>query len=284
VNLLLFYLLAAIIVISAILVVTLRNVFHSALFLVMTFFMVAGVYLMLNAEFLAAVQVLIYVGAITILILFAIMLTHKIQSSSITQTNQKVIPAAIISLLFLTLAIFAITRSFGDIKPEKPNAGVWTGSINVKKLPPQNKIWNWIAVIEDKSGKNYIASSNLGLSPEVPSTDDMVQPMVEKNQSYGYVISSKSDFSTKNTLFKDGQTIYLKVWSQDVNYRNITEASWMLTSISDTSQVIRTKLSNNNPDQIGQLLMSQYVLPFEVVSVLLLVALIGAIVISRKDS
>jgi len=283
VNLLLFYILAAIIVVSAILVVTLRNVFHSALFLVMAFFMVAGIYLMLNAEFLAAVQVLIYVGAITILMLFAIMLTHKIQSTSIQQTNHKIIPAAIISILFLTLAIFAITRSFSDIKPEKPNAGVWTGAINIRDLPSQDKIWNWTAVLEDKAGINYIASSNLGLSPEVPPNDALVQPLIERTQPDGYVISSKADFSTKNTLFKKGQTIYLKVWSQDVNYRNISDASWILTNIADTSQVLRKKLSNSNPDQIGQLLLSQYVLPFEVVSVLLLMALIGAIVISRKD-
>ena len=58
-SLLLFYLLAGVILVCAILVVTLRNVFHSALFLVLTFFFVAGIYLMLKAEFLAAVQVLI---------------------------------------------------------------------------------------------------------------------------------------------------------------------------------------------------------------------------------
>ena len=112
-NLILFYLLAGILVISGILVVTLRNVFHSALFLVLAFFMVAGIYLMLSAEFLAAVQVLIYVGAITILILFAIMLTHQIQSTAIRQANEQVIPAALISIIFLVLAIFAVTRTFG---------------------------------------------------------------------------------------------------------------------------------------------------------------------------
>jgi NADH:ubiquinone oxidoreductase subunit 6 (subunit J) len=250
----------------------------------MAFFMIAGIYVMLNAEFLAAVQVLIYVGAVTILMLFAIMLTHQIQSSSIKQTNQKVIPAAIISLIFLSLAIFTIIRSFGDIPSEKPNAGVWTASVNVKNLPSQEKILNWTAVIEDKSGRNYFASSNLGLSPEVPSREDLVQPLIEKNQPQGYVLSSKSDYSTKNTLFKAGQTIYLKVWSQDVDYQSISKAAWIISSINDTTQSISINLSNSNPDQIGQLLLSQFVLPFEVVSVLLLMALVGAIVISRKDS
>jgi NADH-quinone oxidoreductase subunit J len=63
---------------SAVLVVTLRNLYHCALFLALSFTGVAGLYVVLSAEFLAAVQVLIYVGAITVLILFAVMLTERI--------------------------------------------------------------------------------------------------------------------------------------------------------------------------------------------------------------
>ena len=265
-------------------VVTLRNVFHSALFLVLAFFMVAGIYLMLNAEFLAAVQVLIYVGAVTILMLFAIMLTYQIQSASIKQTNQQVIPAGIISALFLVLAIFAITRSFGDIKPEKPNAGVWIGTINAKDLPSSDKIWNWTAAIEDKSGVNYIASSSLGLADKIPPVNPNVEPNLERSRTSGYVLSAQPDFSTKNSLFTPKQMIYLKVWSDNVNYSDISAAFWTLTSYSDTTKFLKTKLSNNNPDSIGRLLMSEYVLPFEIVSVLLLAALVGAIIISRKDN
>ena len=139
-SLALFYVLAAVIVVSAFMVVTLRNVFHSALFLVITFFMVAGIYLMLNAEFLAAVQVLIYVGAITILMLFAIMLTYQIQSKSVRQTNEQVIPAGIITVIFLVLAIFAMTRTFGDTKPSANNTGVWTASIAANELSSNDNI------------------------------------------------------------------------------------------------------------------------------------------------
>ena len=61
--------------IGAIRVVTARNVVHAALYLVVTLASVAGVYLLLGAEFLAWVQILIYVGAIVILFLFGLMLT-----------------------------------------------------------------------------------------------------------------------------------------------------------------------------------------------------------------
>jgi NADH:ubiquinone oxidoreductase subunit 6 (subunit J) len=264
-------------------VVTLRNVFHSALFLVLGFFTVAGIYLMLNAEFLAAVQVLIYVGAITILILFAIMLTYQIQSKSIRQTNEQVIPAALICAVFLSLAIFAMTRAFGNIETPEHNSGTWIASVDTKKLPSGEKIWDWTLSLEDKTGKNFIAGGNIGLVPELPPTASQVESALEMNKPSGYILSSNSDFSTRNTLFKDGQTIYLKAWTNDLDYNTITDATFKIASHEDTSKVLHEPLSNSNPEYVGRLLMGKFVLPFEVVSVLLLVALVGAIVIARKD-
>ncbi|GAB4206160.1 MAG: NADH-quinone oxidoreductase subunit J [Roseiflexaceae bacterium] len=72
----LFVVIAALILTAAVLVVTVRNIIHSALWLIASFFAVGALYLLMEAEFVAAVQVLIYVGAVSILILFAIMLTR----------------------------------------------------------------------------------------------------------------------------------------------------------------------------------------------------------------
>lgn len=74
-----FWVIAIVMVVSAAAVVLLRDVFRAALLLVLCFFAVAGLYITLNADFLAAVQVLIYVGAIGILLMFAIMLTRDLQ-------------------------------------------------------------------------------------------------------------------------------------------------------------------------------------------------------------
>lgn len=71
-----FYLMAAIAVASALGVIILRDVFRAALCLILLFMTVAGIYLMLHADFLAIVQILIYVGAVSILIIVAIMLTR----------------------------------------------------------------------------------------------------------------------------------------------------------------------------------------------------------------
>lgn len=78
-----FYTIAAVTAGSAVLVVTLRNLLHAVLFLVLTFFGMAALYITLNAEFLAAVQVLIYAGAITVLMIFAVMMTRN----AVTQGN-----------------------------------------------------------------------------------------------------------------------------------------------------------------------------------------------------
>lgn len=67
----------AVILLSALLVVTTRNLVHAALWLIVTLFGVAVLYAILNAGFLAVVQVVIYIGAIAILFIFAVMLTRK---------------------------------------------------------------------------------------------------------------------------------------------------------------------------------------------------------------
>ena len=69
-----FYILASVCAVSAVMVVTRRNPVHAALFLVLAFFCVAGIYVIMSAEFRAAVQVLVYAGGIMVLFLFVIML------------------------------------------------------------------------------------------------------------------------------------------------------------------------------------------------------------------
>lgn len=84
-----FLLLASLIVVAATAAVTLRNIFHSALALILCFAAVAGLYLLLEAPFVAAVQVLIYVGAISVLILFAVMLTERVMDPKLSARNEQ---------------------------------------------------------------------------------------------------------------------------------------------------------------------------------------------------
>jgi NADH-quinone oxidoreductase subunit J len=106
-----FYVLAAIVVISALMVVSLKNVFHSALALILCLFCVAGIYILLNAEFVAAVQVLVYVGAVSVLMIFAVMLTTNLSSKSIIHVNKNRLPAVFVCLIFAIGAIFLIANT-----------------------------------------------------------------------------------------------------------------------------------------------------------------------------
>jgi NADH:ubiquinone oxidoreductase subunit 6 (subunit J) len=107
---------------AAVMVVSIKNIFHSALFLVLCFFSVAGIYILLEAEFLAAVQILIYVGAITILMIFAIMLTHRLYSAKIKQSNEQVLPGLIIVGALLVATLFALGSTTWKLSFETPQA------------------------------------------------------------------------------------------------------------------------------------------------------------------
>jgi len=76
-DLIAFYALALLSIASAVMVVEARDIFRAALFLALLFASVGGIYILLTAEFIAAVQVLIYGGAVVVIILFAIVLTRR---------------------------------------------------------------------------------------------------------------------------------------------------------------------------------------------------------------
>jgi NADH-quinone oxidoreductase subunit J len=97
--------------IAAVAVVTARNVVHAALYLVVALLCVGGVYLVLAAEFVAWVQILIYVGAIVILFLFGLMLT-KAPIGRDTLDNQQRWVAAVVSLGVFAGLVFLIDRAF----------------------------------------------------------------------------------------------------------------------------------------------------------------------------
>lgn len=161
-----FTLLAFVIIASAIAVVTLRNIFHCALMLILCLFSVAGLYVLMHAEFLAVVQVLLYVGAVAILMIFAIMLTSRLAGHEIQLSNEQTFIGGFLALVFV----------FG----------------------------------------------------------------------FGFIL-----------------------------YRDILDNKFFRIAIGTTSA--------DNSMSIGKLLMTEYVLPFEVVSVLLLAALIGAIILARGE-
>lgn len=185
-----FWILSVMAVVGAFGVVMVPDLFRAALLLIVVFIAVAGFFILLSAEFLAVVQVLIYVGAIAILIIFAVMLTRDVQHGNLP--NRMQLPAAVLAaLLFAALVAVAVDTQWEFLPAEQ-----------------QERV-------------------------------DLVQT------------------SAVTTLTGDV----------------LTEAG--ITSPEEQAEVQNAGLAD--------LLISDYVLPFEAVSVLLLAALIGALVLVRPN-
>ena len=113
-----FWIMAVVMVGSALAVLFLRNVFRAALALILCFITVAGIYITLSADFLAAVQILIYVGAISVLIILGIMMTREVQKGS--PVNKLRLPAAIVAAVLLGILVYAVTATPWSISSQDP--------------------------------------------------------------------------------------------------------------------------------------------------------------------
>ena len=106
-----FLILAALILVPAVIVVTSRNIVRSALSLVPAFLGVTGFYILLQAEFVAGIQVLIYAGAITVLILFVIMLTEGGSGTMVRQVTGQVPLGAMAAIWLAFLILVVLSRT-----------------------------------------------------------------------------------------------------------------------------------------------------------------------------
>ncbi len=108
---LIFYVFAALAVVSAVAVIAVRDIFRAALCLILLFMTVAGIYLLLHADFLAIIQILIYVGAISILLIVAIMLTRDARQGQ-PLGKMKYLAGVVSFLLFGTIVFCLLNVTF----------------------------------------------------------------------------------------------------------------------------------------------------------------------------
>ncbi len=131
----LFYLLALVAVLFAIFMVTARNAVHSALLLISTLVATAGIYLLLHAEFIAGVQILVYVGGVLVLFIFVIMLVNIKEDDKKIFTNQFLLGGAITFLLALGMITILLQTQkanlFGYGKATEPIAERVKNSPNI---------------------------------------------------------------------------------------------------------------------------------------------------------
>ena len=127
-----FWVLAVVAIGGSVGVVIIHDLFRAALLLALVFIAVAGFFVLMNAEFLAVVQVLIYVGAISVLFIFAVMLTRDVRRGNLP--NRLQIPAVVLPALLLAAMVFTAVVTDWNLIPDDQQARVdlvQTQSVNV---------------------------------------------------------------------------------------------------------------------------------------------------------
>ena len=134
-----FWCIAALTVISAAFVVLNNQLLYAAVGLLFTLFGVAGLYVFLWADFIAGVQLLVYIGGILVLIIFGIMLTNQISSVRLSQTNvQQGVGAVVVTWLFILLSMVISKTPWliqPALEPESTTTGVGTLLLTRYLLP-----------------------------------------------------------------------------------------------------------------------------------------------------
>jgi NADH-quinone oxidoreductase subunit J len=105
-----FWVLSVLLVGSALAVVLSKNLFHAVLWLALALTGTAGVFLLLNAEFLAAVQLLLYAGGIITVVVFAIVVTERLIGERLSQTNRGVVSGALVSGGLLAIIVSTLMQ------------------------------------------------------------------------------------------------------------------------------------------------------------------------------
>lgn len=137
-----FYLFALIIGISAVLAVLVKNIVHAAFSLLFTFMGIAGIYVLLSADFLAVTQILVYVGGILVLLVFGVMLTNRVTDINIKAgTAKSRIPAGLLAIVLACVLGFVIlnTRWTSHIEEPWKNTQAWSTNVLDKIEATENK-------------------------------------------------------------------------------------------------------------------------------------------------
>ena len=118
-----FYILAGIILISAVLMVTSRNMVHSIVYMVISFIAVGALFFQLQAEFVGAVQILVYAGGIVVLFLFVIMLVNVGEVIQLDYLHTQWLPATLLMLVVVAEVGFLVWGNGGALQASPAEAG-----------------------------------------------------------------------------------------------------------------------------------------------------------------
>ena len=304
---LVFYVLAAGAVGGAVAVATSRNIVRSAFALLAVLFSVAGLYAVMKADFIAAAQVLIYVGGILVLIIFAVMLTHRITDVRLSNDSTPG-PAAFCACLCLLFSLVVVILFTAK----------WRRDSEVATL--NNKVFEVAARQYQADGATGLPFGGTAIEESVVLAADLIL-VPDASRSVDQVVFTVSPAAAPEAAEKDDQekgTIsdagkgparsadlvkFLPYAGRTPTYRvpfNVPEGDyrWTVKLVGrekDAKGEFRDaewsfpaantefKVRKGVTEPIARALAGPYLFAFEVVSVLLLAALVGAAFLARKE-
>ena len=325
---LIFWVLAVGSVAAALGVVVVRDIFRAALLLVVVFLAVAGLFAMMNAEFLAVVQVLIYAGAIAILIIFAIMLTRDVQMGNLPNRLQ---PAAVVlpAILLAAFVYVAVDTDWPAIASQ--NAPVSVEAASQQEFVEDQALRRAADALRASTVAGLPGDWQDDVERRLQSQIDEATAMAEEsrlagNQEEADRLELEADLLERQRTYLERGRLVTTLDAEFVGeFERVEESAepteQLLTSLSD-SEVETDKIATIIPkvedgkwwlanldgnlrysvvaiagglevyegrleraeerSSIGDLLINDFVLPFEMASVLLLAAIIGALVLVRE--
>jgi len=313
---LIFYAFVGLALTSAVVVVTTRNVVHAAFALMVTLFSVAAFYVFLDADFLAVIQVLVYVGGILVLVLFGVMMTSGRLLTKLRAPVRQLAPAAGLGVILLALLLHVsigespweqfvlVENADGSATAAVEAVEAGHPSLRVSSVTPRVSVEyrSLEEVLEypaDRLLETTVATAIIGTGIQrlyvVQSRPDALNPsrhvvLVEKRvTSLVKDRASASISDAELTTIRDAVVArpvdgfalpsvqrpeLLLVTGVDAKARASLLGEHGLTEVTD----VRTVVGLGDSVMLGE-----FLLPFEIVGAVLLVALIGAAVVSRKE-
>ncbi|MDI9349321.1 MAG: NADH-quinone oxidoreductase subunit J [Candidatus Symbiobacter sp.] len=254
-----FYLFALLAIAAGAMVVTARNPVHSVLFLILTFFNAAGLFVLLHAEFLAMILVIVYVGAVAVLFLFVVMMLD-INFRELRQgaRNYARIGLAVGLVLLVELALVGGMYGHNFSYTQSNN------NITVSPTPENNE-----SLASDEP-EAKLAGDEAALPPGNDATSQGTTQGTPQGTS-----KSTADENNPENLPLDSETA-----EDEPNGGgfNASGQNGFSTEVGD-----RISASINNTEAIGRVLYTKYFLMFQLAGLVLLVAMIGAITLTLRQ-
>jgi NADH:ubiquinone oxidoreductase subunit 6 (subunit J) len=280
-----FYVLAAAAVAGAVAVATSRNIVRSAFALLVVLFSVAGLYAVMKADFIAAAQVLIYVGGILVLIIFAVMLTHRITDVKLSNDSTPG-PAAFCACLCLLFSLVIVVRFTAKWRTDSEELTVRIQGVEIGLKQYQADGATGLALGGNTFEDEVVVVAAVLQAPDASRSVELVQ----------FTATSGKDSRTKTYPYVKGETYrhtFDKLpegeWRWSVKLLGTDKSDpraakpWESGSAAAPGGKADFNVKKGVTEPIAMALAGPYLFAFEVVSVLLLAALVGAAFLARKE-